>query len=107
MVVFPIIATVLALGCGSAVVWDYLARPKPDKVAWALAFAMFAGAAAAEVVGSLGAWTPLLARVYYVLGATLVVGYLALGELYLLMRREWADRAAGLLIAISALAVAL
>ena len=107
MVIFPIIATTLALGCCLAVLRDNLARPKPAGLVWTLAFAIFGIAALAEVIGTLAGWTPLLARVYYVLGATLVVGYLALGELYLLMRREWVDRIAGLLVVISALAVSL
>jgi hypothetical protein len=46
---------------------------------------MFAVAAACEVIGSAVGWTPTLARVYYLTGAVLVVGVLALGELYLLL----------------------
>lgn len=107
MVVFPLIATLLALGCCVAVLRDYVARPRPAGITWTIAFAIFAAAAGAEVVGTLAGWTELLARLYYVLGATLVVGYLALGELYLLMRRERVDRIAGLLVLLSALAIAL
>ncbi|HYI15041.1 MAG TPA: hypothetical protein VEX37_06600 [Thermomicrobiales bacterium] len=107
MVIFPIIATTLALGCCLTVLRDYLARPKPATLVWTIAFAIFGIAALAEVLGTLAGWTPFLARVYYVLGATLVVGYLALGELYLLMRREWVDRVAGLLVVLSALAISL
>ena len=107
MVIFPIIAATLALGCCLVVLRDYIARPKPAGLVWTVAFAIFGVAALAEVIGTLAGWTPLLARIYYVLGATLVVGYLALGELYLMMRREWVDRIAGLLVVLSALAVAL
>ena len=109
MVVFPIVAALITLGCAIAVGRDYVARPKPDKMMWTIAFAMFATAAGAEAFGALVGWTPLLARVYYVLGATLVVGYLALGELYLILpnRRAWVDRVAGGLVALTALAVAL
>jgi hypothetical protein len=107
MVIFPIISALLACGCAIAVFVDYRARPKPDKVAWGVAFAVFAAAAGSEVIGSIGGWTPLLARTYYVMGATLVVGYLALGELFLLLPRSWADRAAGLMAFLTVLAVAL
>lgn len=107
MVIFPVIATLLAFGCCLAVLRDTLARPKPAGLVWTVAFAIFGVAALAEVVGTLAGWTPLLARVYYVLGATLVVGYLALGELYLLMRRVWVDRIAGLLLVLTALAISL
>lgn len=107
MVIFPIVASVLAACCCAVVARDYVSRPRPAGAVWTIAFAIFAIATAAEVVGTLAGWTPALARVYYVLGATLVVGYLALGELYLLLRREHADRIAGLLVALTALAIAL
>lgn len=107
MVIFPIVATVLAFGCAVAVARDYIARPRPAGLVWSIAFAIFGVAALCEVIGSLSGWTSLLARVYYVLGATLVVGYLALGELYLLMRRSWADKAAGVTILLTALAISL
>lgn len=107
MVVFPIVATILAFGCAAAVARDYLARPRPNGLVWTIAFAVFGAAALCEVIGSLSGWTPLIARTYYVLGATLVVGYLALGELYLLMRRSWADKASGVMILLTALSVAL
>lgn len=107
MVLFPIAATIIAAFCCAVVVRDYIARPKPAGVAWGIAFAVFAVAALMEVIGTLAGWTPLIARTYYVLGATLVVGYLAVGELYLLMRREWADRIAGLMVVLTAMAVAL
>jgi hypothetical protein len=107
MVIFPLIATILAWGCCLVVVRDHIRRPKPAGAAWTVAFAIFGAAALIEVIGTLGEWTPMLARAYYVLGATLVVGYLALGQLYLIIRRSWADRIAGIVIALSALAISL
>lgn len=86
MVALPAFAALVALACLGLVLGDALRRPAPDKVAWAVAFGLFAVAAGAEVVGGLAGWTPLLARVYYLAGAVLVVGFLALGELYLLRR---------------------
>lgn len=107
MVIFPIIASLLAACCCIAVARDYIARPRPAGAVWTIAFAIFSVAAMAEAIGTIAGWTPLLARVYYVLGATLVVGYLALGELYLLVRREHADRFAGFIVVLTALAIAL
>ena len=40
--------------------------------------------AALWVIGDTAGWTAPLARLYYLTGAVLVVGYLALGQLYLL-----------------------
>jgi heme/copper-type cytochrome/quinol oxidase subunit 1 len=75
-------------------------KMRPHEAAWALAFGMFSLAAGAQVLGDLAGWTPLLARVYYVLGATLVVGWLALGTWLVMVRTPWARHAAvwGLLL---------
>ena len=105
MVVFPIIATLISLACAVVVARDAWRRPKPDKVAWAIAFAVFAVAAGAEVAGSLAGWTPLLVRAYYLAGAVLVVGYLALGELYLLAPRRVEAIGPGAALLVTALAV--
>jgi heme/copper-type cytochrome/quinol oxidase subunit 1 len=69
-------------------------KVRPHEAAWALAFGMFSLAAAAQVFGDLAGWTPLLVRIYYVLGATLVVGWLALGTWLVIVRATWARKAA-------------
>ena len=78
-------AAVIAAICAAFVGWDALRRPRPERVIWAAAFLLFTVAAACEVIGSAIGWSPTLARVYYLTGAVLVVGVLALGELYLLL----------------------
>ncbi|HET7094917.1 MAG TPA: hypothetical protein VFI22_15605, partial [Thermomicrobiales bacterium] len=83
MIVFPLAAAIIAAACAVMIGRDAARRPKPDKIAWLIAFILFALAAGCEVVGALAGWTPLLARTYYLEGAVLVVGFLALGELYL------------------------
>jgi hypothetical protein len=92
--------------CALTVARDARRRPRPDKVAWAVAFAVFAAAAGAEVVGSLWGWSAGLARFYYLTGATLVVGYLALGELYLLAPKRIGRVAPGATLLVTALAAA-
>lgn len=104
MVVFPLISALISLACAGAIARDALVRPRPDKIAWAIAFAVFAVAAGAEVAGSLAHWTPNLARVYYLTGAVLVVGYLALGELYLLFASRIQRVAPGATLLITAVA---
>lgn len=84
LVVFPTISALVSLICAGVLARDALARPRPDRITWAIAFAVFGLAAACEVLGTVSEWTPVLARTYYLSGAVLVVGYLALGELYLL-----------------------
>lgn len=107
MIVFPLFATLVSLACALVIGRDALRRPKPDRIVWTIAFAVFAVAAGAEVVGSLADWTPALARVYYLSGAVLVVGYLALGELYLLAGSRISRIAPGVALLVTALAVTL
>ncbi|HYO30210.1 MAG TPA: hypothetical protein VER37_06465, partial [Thermomicrobiales bacterium] len=104
MIAFPVVAAVVSLACALLVAADAVRRPKPDKVAWAIAFGLFAVASGAEVVGLLLGWTPLLVRLYYVTGATLVVGFLALGQLYLLAGRRIDRLAPGVALLVTALA---
>lgn len=107
MVVLPAITTVISLACFAVVLRDGRRRPRPDKVAWAIAFALFAIAAGSEVVGALVGWSPLLARIYYVAGAVLVVGFLALGQLYLVAPRRTALVGPGVALLATALAITL
>ena len=104
MIAFPVVAFVVSLACALLVAADGVRRPKPDKVAWAIAFGLFAVAAGAEVAGSLAGWNVPLVRLYYLTGATLVVGFLGLGQLYLLFGRKIAGVAPGAALLVTALA---
>jgi len=105
MIAFPAIAAIVALICSAIVGWDALKRPWPERVTWSLAFLVFALAAGAEVLGSVTGWTPTLARVYYLAGAVLVVGLLALGEIYLLFGARAPSFLPGIALLIVALAI--
>ena len=84
MIVFPILSAVISALCAVVIAGDARRRPRSDKLAWAFAFVMFALAAGADAAGRSLGWEPWLARLYYATGPALVVGYLALGELFLL-----------------------
>jgi hypothetical protein len=84
VVVFPILSAVIAALCAVVIGRDAQRRPRPDKIAWLIAFAMFALAAGADAAGRELGWTTWLARLYYMTGPALVVAFLAIGELYLL-----------------------
>ena len=101
--VFPGGAAIVALACAVVVGWDALKRPRPERVVWFVAFLVFFMAAGAEVVGAALGWSPTLARVYYLAGAVLVVGLLALGEAYLL----WPDRMPAATTGVALLVVAI
>lgn len=106
MIAFPAAAAAISLACALVVAWDGFRRPKPATAAWAVAFSLFAVATGAEVLGAASGWTPLLVRGYYLAGAVLVVGFLALGELYLLAPRRTATFGPGAALLVSAVAAA-
>src|SRR5215213_4367001 len=104
MIALPAAAAAIAALCAAFVGWDALRRPRPERVSWAVAFLLFTAAALCEVVGAARGWTPTLARTYYLAGAVLVVGVLALGELYLLLPRRMPAITPGVSLLIVALA---
>ena len=104
VIAFPAFAALVAALCAASLVWDAIHRPRPERITWAVAFIVFALAAGSEVIGATLGWTPILARIYYLSGAVLVVGVLALGELYLLFPGKLPAFTAGLALLIAALA---
>ncbi len=107
MVVLPIIAVAISLAFTVIIARDALRSPRPDKVSWVIAFAIFVVAAGAEVVGDVASWTPALARIYYLTGAVLVTLFLGLGQLHLLFGRRIARLAPGLTLAVVTIAASL
>jgi hypothetical protein len=104
MIAFPAFAALIALICAAVVGRDALRRPKPERLTWAIAFLVFAIAAGAEVAGDAVGWSPALARLYYLTGAVLVVGILALGEVFLLFPGRVPALLPGLALLVAALA---
>src|SRR6478735_1891935 len=82
---------------------DAVRRPRPDKIAWSIAFVMFALAAGIDAWGRSFGWENWLAKTYYATGVALVVGYLALGELYLLFPHRLGRFAPGVTLLLTAL----
>lgn len=103
MTAFPAFAALVAALCAVSLVRDAIARPRPERITWALAFIIFALAAGSEVIGASLGWSPILARMYYLCGAVLVVGVLALGELYLLFPGKLPAFTTGLALLVAAL----
>ena len=107
VIVFPILSAVISALCALVIAGDARRRPRPDKLAWAFAFTMFALAAGADAAGRSLGWEPWLARLYYATGPALVVSFLALGELYLLVPVVMRRFAPGVALLLSALWVSL
>jgi hypothetical protein len=102
--VFPVIALAASLACTTVAFARYRRSGSTHELVWTAAFALFVLGAACEVAGSRWGWNPFLARLYYFSGATLVVGYLALGTLFLLAPRRVASVALTAMLLASGLA---
>jgi hypothetical protein len=83
---FPLIAALVAVVFAALLLRDYARRRRPYQLAWTVALLMYAGGSAALTLGVLDGWSAGEYRTYWLLGAILNVPYLALGELFLLVR---------------------
>jgi hypothetical protein len=106
MWVFPLLAALISLAFAAVLVRAAIRPVRPAQAMWAIALLMYAVASFAMFLGSLSNWTPGEFRLYWLLGATLTVPYLAQGELYLLTPRPVANVLFVVLIFGTAFAVA-
>lgn len=98
----PVFAAIAALVGGAfsvAVFTQWRSRRKPYQAVWAAALAMFGLAALFEAIGLAAGWSVFSYKAYYLFGALLNVGWLAVGEIYLLAPRR-AGRAAAIVMGI-------
>jgi hypothetical protein len=91
MWVFPLFAALISVAFAAVLLWNAVRPVRPAQLMWAIALLMYAVASFAMFLGSLSNWTPGEFRLYWLLGATLTVPYLAQGELYLLTPRPVAN----------------
>lgn len=87
MIILPVIAVAVSFVLTVMVLKQYVQKRKPYQLMWGIAFLMFSVASLAEIIALSSEWTPELLKVYYLFGATLLVGYLGMGTIYLL----WGD----------------
>ncbi|MFN2200725.1 MAG: hypothetical protein ACK2UO_05935, partial [Caldilineaceae bacterium] len=108
LILLPGISALLAASMAFRMAQRMRDKMRPHEGIWTVAFVMFAVAAASQVVADLWGWSAPLARIYYVTGATLVVGWLGMGTLFLLARRPLVRTTAlWLLLILSGFAVGL
>jgi hypothetical protein len=96
MWIFPLGAALIALVFGALLVRQFVRRRRAYQLVWAIAMLMYAVASLALLLGVIDGWTKAEYRAYWLFGAILNVPYLAMGELYLLVRKRWITH--GLLI---------
>jgi MFS family permease len=89
VIALPIAATVISLVFGIHLLARSGRRKAWFEAVWGLAMLMFAIASGALVLGVWDGWSTAEFRVYWLFGAILNVPYLALGEVYLLVKRRW------------------
>lgn len=101
---FPLLAMVVSFLITVTMWLQYAQRRKPYQATWAVAFTFFTIGTTAEWLGSTWGWTPLLIRSFYLSGAVLTTGYLALGLIWLQSRPGMAKVATGITVLLSLLA---
>lgn len=101
MAVFPVIATAVSAVFAYLVLKQYVRRRGPAQLFWGIALVMFALGSAAMTQAAFTGWTELNSRIFYLFGASLVVGYLALGTVYLLSPRAVAQAVLVFLLALT------
>ena len=88
MWLFPLAAAVVAAVFAGLLIRQFLGRRKPYQLLWAIALLMYAGGSFALFLGVMNGWSVGEYRAFWLLGAVLNVPYLALGEVYLLVRNR-------------------
>lgn len=82
-------------------------KRRPHELVWGVSFLLFVIASACQVYADIaGHWTDLTAQLYYLTGAILTVGFLGIGTVYLLYSRRVATIALGIMLAFTAVAIA-
>lgn len=87
---FPFLAAFVSLLITLVMLNQYRTRKRPYQAVWSIAFALFTAGTAAEWIGANWGWSPLTIRVFYLAGAILTTGYLALGLVWL----QWGAKTA-------------
>lgn len=104
-IVLPGAAAVLCFVLAWSMLRRFARRRHLHELTWGVTFSAFGVAAGAEAYGGIFGWTPALVRIYYLAGASLSVGFLALGTLVLLVPRRIALVALGVVLVQSAFMV--
>jgi uncharacterized membrane protein len=84
MVLFPFISFVISAFFTASLIRRYVQKHRLHELIWIFSFSCFAIASISEVIGDVWGWNEFLARLYYLTGAMLVVGFLGLGNIILI-----------------------
>lgn len=98
MIALPIAAAAIAFAFGAHLLVRSGRRGSWFEAIWGIAMLMFAVASAALAMGVADGWSTAEFRMYWLFGAVLNVPYLALGEVYLLVKKRWVAHLALLVV---------
>lgn len=105
VVVFAALAALVGAVFGLALLNQYRSRRKPYQAIWGAALIMFGIAALCEAIGLAAGWSAGDYKAYYLFGALLNVGWLAVGEVYLLARGRPAQAAVAVMAIITVVSI--
>jgi hypothetical protein len=93
----PVVATLVAAAFAFLLLRSFRRRPGGQKLLWAVGFALFATATAAEGIAQSAGWSGSLFRLYYLCGGVLTVAFLGAGSAWLQLRTRGRDVLVGAL----------
>jgi hypothetical protein len=102
----PLITSIVSLIFAILVLDQYFARRKAYQLLWSIGMFMYSLSAFTEFWWNVAGHVDFMYRIWYLVGAILVAGYLGQGTLYLLMRRRPANFIMAILGAVTIYAVA-
>lgn len=98
MIALPVLAALVAFAFAAHLLVRSGRRRAWFEAVWGIALLMFSAASTALALGAIDGWSSAEFRVYWLFGAVLNVPYLALGEVYLLVRNRWVCHVALLVV---------
>ncbi len=88
-VVLPFLSSVLSFGFAALVADQWLRRRQPYQLVWTIGLLWYGISAGTEFLGGAFGWNESLYRMWYLIGAVWVAGWLGLGTAYLLARTRF------------------
>jgi len=88
-VVLPLLSSVLSFAFAALVGDQWLRRRQPYQLVWTIGLLWYGISAGTEALGGAFGWSEPLYRVWYLVGAVWVAGWLGLGTAYLLARTRF------------------
>ena len=100
-----LLATLITFTFAAAVIRQYVERPRPYKLVWAVALLCYGLATLAQFTAALGGWTVFEFRLWYLSGGLLTAAYLGQGTALLLLGRRTGRALLAALLLLSAVAI--